>query len=64
LKPGDQFLLASDGLEIVDERLVRETLGGNAAAQAVQCLIELALHNKAPDNVTAVVVEAIPDGRG
>lgn len=53
--PYDRFLLCTDGLtKALDETLIRRCLeqGGNAAG----VLVEAALHRKARDNVTAVVV--------
>jgi type VI secretion system ImpM family protein len=57
--PGDRFLLCSDGLyrmmtaEQLATLLAREDIG-----QAVDALIEATLAAGAPDNVTALVVEA------
>jgi type VI secretion system protein ImpM len=57
--PGDRFLLCSDGLTrtVPDQELAR-LVGQEDIAQAVDGLIKAALAAGAPDNVTALVVEA------
>lgn len=57
--PGDRFLLCSDGLSrtVPDQELAR-LVGQEDIAQAVDGLIKAALAAGAPDNVTALVVEA------
>jgi serine/threonine protein phosphatase PrpC len=57
--PGDRFLLCSDGLTrtVPDEEVAR-LLGHADIAQAVDSLIKATLAAGAPDNVTALVVEA------
>lgn len=52
--PGDVFLLASDGLEVIDPDDIRAFLQLPPAA-AVQGLIARSLAEGAPDNVTAIV---------
>jgi serine/threonine protein phosphatase Stp1 len=56
---GDRFLLCSDGLTrtVPDEELAR-LLGHADIAEAVDGLIKATLAAGAPDNVTALVVEA------
>jgi serine/threonine protein phosphatase PrpC len=59
VKPGDVFLLASDGLTrlVRDEELLSALQGGDIEASAVQ-LLELALDRDAPDNVSLIVLRA------
>ena len=59
-RPGDQFLLASDGLTRVvrDEEIAAE-LGRSAPAQAVDNLIETVLARGAPDNVSIVIAKLL-----
>jgi len=63
-KPGDRFLLCSDGLcGYVPEGLIGMILSGPIPAEeAVDLLIREALEYGAPDNVTVVVLDIIPDG--
>ncbi len=59
VRPGDVFLLCSDGLHgIVEEREIAARLGRAAPGEALDQLIELALANGAPDNVTAIAIWA------
>ena len=55
--PGDVFLLASDGLEVLGQDEVRACLELRPAA-AVRRLIARSLAKRAPDNVTVIVVRA------
>lgn len=58
--PGDRFLLCSDGLSrAVPEARLANLLGHEDIGQAVAELIKETLAAGAPDNVTALVVEAI-----
>ena len=59
-RPGDQFLLASDGLTRVvrDDELAAE-LGRSSPAQASDNLIEAVLARGAPDNVSLVIVKLL-----
>lgn len=58
--PGDQFLLASDGLTRVvdDEELMAEMIR-NPPDRAADVLIELVLRRGAPDNVSLVIVKLL-----
>lgn len=61
VRPGDRFLLCSDGLtrKIPDDHI--EAWMRHADIEvAVEGLIEATLDAGAPDNVTAVIVEALP----
>jgi len=57
-KPGDQFLLASDGLTrmVEDTELVAE-LASSRPAEAADKLIETVLSRGAPDNVTFIIAK-------
>jgi serine/threonine protein phosphatase Stp1 len=58
MRPGDVFLLCSDGLHsYVDEDEIRRRLG-RAPERALDELIALTLEAGAPDNVTAIAVSA------
>ena len=59
-RPGDLFLLASDGLTRVvrDDELAAE-LGRESPAQAVDTLIETVLARGAPDNVSIVIAKLL-----
>lgn len=61
LRPGDRFVLASDGLmSMLPEDMIRELLAepGRSPDALVDCLIEAANEAGGHDNVTAVVVDA------
>jgi protein phosphatase len=59
-RPGDRYLLCSDGLsDVVSEDTIRDTLALPDPQQVVDRLIELALRGGGPDNVTCVVAEVI-----
>jgi protein phosphatase len=57
LKPGDTFLLCSDGLSAyAPEDLIRDTLLGDDAPDVIaRRLIDLALLNKSQDNVSVLI---------
>jgi serine/threonine protein phosphatase PrpC len=56
VKPGDQFLLASDGLtRMVDDRELVAQLTSRAPAPAADSLIETVLSRGAPDNVSLII---------
>ena len=56
---GDRFLLCSDGLtRTVPDELLASLLGHQDIGEAVDALIKATLAAGAPDNVTALVVEA------
>ena len=59
LRPGDRFLLCSDGLtRIVSDAELQERLAQPDLQGVVSGLIGMALDGGAPDNVTVVVAEA------
>jgi serine/threonine protein phosphatase PrpC len=58
--PGDQFLLASDGLtRVVDDDQIAAELQRCPPQQAVDNLIDLVLARGAPDNVSIVIVKLL-----
>jgi len=58
VRPGDRFLLCSDGLsKSVPEAELAEVLAEESARSAPERLIAAALAHRARDNVTAIVVE-------
>lgn len=60
VKPGDRFLLCSDGLwGEVPEDQIADVLATQPPERAVQALVELARQNGAPDNVT-VQIAVVP----
>jgi len=59
-KPGDTFLLCSDGLtEMVDDGEIKRILAGSAPHDAAQNLIDAANERGGVDNITAVVVQVV-----
>ena len=59
-RPGDQFLLASDGLtRIVRDNELAAQLGSAAPAQAADKLIETVLERGAPDNVSIIITKLL-----
>ena len=61
VRPGDRFLVCSDGLSgVVSNETMRDTLVKHRdLGQAAGALVELALRGGAPDNVTVVVADVI-----
>jgi PPM family protein phosphatase len=62
LRPGDRYLLCSDGLSsYVPETSLRETLAaGTGPDEAADRLMALALGAGGPDNITMIVIDAEP----
>ncbi len=60
-RPGDRYLLCSDGLSgVVSEDTIRDTLAAEASTDvAVERLVELALKGGGPDNITAIVADVV-----
>lgn len=59
-KPGDLFLLASDGLtRVVSDDELAAVLSAAPAEQSADRLIEMVLSRGAPDNVTMVIVRPV-----
>ncbi len=62
VKPGDRFLLCSDGLSgVLTTDELRELLTGGDPTGTVTSLVERALEAGAPDNVTCVVADLVAD---
>lgn len=61
VRPGDRYLLCSDGLSgVVSQETMRDALIGNAAPQdTVRELIELALRGGGPDNITCIIADVV-----
>ena len=61
VRPGDQFLLASDGMtgSVRDEQIIELLQGHADPQQAAQALVDRALANQTKDNVTCVVIHAL-----
>src|SRR5262249_9381305 len=59
LRPGDLFLLASDGLtRLVSDEEILSALQGDDIELSATSLLELALDREAPDNVSLIVLRA------
>jgi serine/threonine protein phosphatase PrpC len=59
VRPGDIFLLCSDGLHgYVDEKEIARLLARGSPERASEDLVDLTLANGAPDNVTVVAIWA------
>ncbi|MFT3707507.1 MAG: Stp1/IreP family PP2C-type Ser/Thr phosphatase [Archangium sp.] len=59
-KPGDFFILCSDGLaNLVEDREIREIVSGNPLKEAPKKLIELANERGGDDNITVIVVTVV-----
>ncbi|RSN53332.1 serine/threonine-protein phosphatase [Actinomadura sp. WAC 06369] len=59
LRPGDRFVLCSDGLSgVVPHEIVRETLiSVRSSDEAADRLVDLAIEHGGPDNVTVLIVD-------
>ncbi|CAL9616047.1 hypothetical protein SUDANB1_05732 [Streptomyces sp. enrichment culture] len=59
-RPGDRYLLCSDGLSVVPEHRVREILASPLPpAETVRALVEAANAAGGPDNVSCVVADVV-----
>ncbi|HKM64406.1 MAG TPA: PP2C family serine/threonine-protein phosphatase [Acidisphaera sp.] len=65
IRPGDRFLLCSDGLcKTISDAQLAALLQDADPVSASEVLVRTALANHASDNVTAVVVSAVANGAG
>jgi serine/threonine protein phosphatase PrpC len=65
VRPGDLFLICSDGLtKMLDDSEIGSRLDARPVAQLVDALIEATLERGATDNVTVVAVRAIAAAEG
>ena len=62
-RPGDRYLLCSDGLSaVLSADVIRDALAGfDDAEQAVEALLRQTEEGGAPDNVTVIVID-LPEG--
>lgn len=59
IRPGDTWLLCSDGLtKTAEDHEIRDVLGHADPYQVVRSLVHLGLTRGAPDNITAIVIKA------
>jgi serine/threonine protein phosphatase PrpC len=64
-RPGDRYLLCSDGLSgVVSEETLAEALKDPDPQSTADRLIELALRSGGPDNITVIVADVVEDGGG
>jgi protein phosphatase len=62
-RPGDRYLLCSDGLSgVVSEETLAEALKDPDPQSTADRLIELALRSGGPDNITVIVADVVEDG--
>jgi PPM family protein phosphatase len=66
VRPGDRYLICSDGLSgVVSHQTLEETLAGyQGPYETVQDLIQLALRGGGPDNITCIVADVYDTGDG
>ncbi len=61
-RPGDRYLLCSDGLSsVVSEPTIRDVLQVGTPREAADRLVDLALRAGAPDNVTCLVADVVDE---
>lgn len=64
-KPGDRYLLCSDGLSgVVSDQTLRDTLELPEPQAAVDRMVELALRGGGPDNITCIVADVLDESSG
>ena len=61
-RPGDRYLLCSDGLSsVVSEPTLRDVLAVGTPTEAAHRLVDLAIRAGAPDNVTCLVADVVEE---
>ena len=61
-RPGDRYLLCSDGLSsVVSEPTLRDVLEVGTPTEAAHRLVDLAIRAGAPDNVTCLVADVVDE---
>ena len=64
-RPGDRYLLCTDGLsDVVSTQTLFETLSEGDPQGCADRLVELALRGGGPDNVTCIVADVMGEGYG
>jgi serine/threonine protein phosphatase PrpC len=64
-RPGDRYLLCTDGLsDVVSAQTLFETLADGDPQDCADRLVDLALRGGGPDNVTCIVADVIDAGYG
>ena len=60
VRPGDRFLLCSDGLtKYAGFQAIRQTLAGAPIETVCDSLLQMALHGGGADNISVIVVDAV-----
>ncbi|MGH8835752.1 MAG: PP2C family protein-serine/threonine phosphatase [Actinomycetes bacterium] len=63
VRPGDRYLVCSDGLSsVVSHETIERTLCDGSVEYAVETLVDLALRAGGPDNITCIAGELSEDG--
>lgn len=64
-RPGDRYLLCTDGLsDVVSAQTLAETLGEGDPQECADRLVDLALRGGGPDNVTCIVADVVESNYG
>jgi serine/threonine protein phosphatase PrpC len=64
VKPGDRFLVCSDGLSsVLTEKEIKSLLKGKDRDAAVAALVDATYINGAPDNVTLVIADIVEENQ-
>jgi protein phosphatase len=59
-RPGDAFILCSDGLaNLVEDSEIQQVVSASAPPEAVKKLVELANERGGDDNITVIVVKTV-----